>query len=78
MITSIVLRAVLILNTAVILLNSFTDLINGINFYMLMGFQLIFILGYFINKIITQIINTVDHELNEGEMYIIKKNSRRR
>lgn len=76
MITSIILRAVLVLNSLVILLNVFTDFINGINFYMLLGLQLIFVLGYFINKIVTQIIKTVDYELNDVDIYIIKKNQR--
>ena len=41
---------------------------------MLIGFQLIFILGYFNNKIVIQIIKTVDYELNDVGIYIIKKN----
>ncbi|MFP2996864.1 hypothetical protein ABN763_13185 [Spongiivirga sp. MCCC 1A20706] len=73
MITSIILRTALLANSIAIILHLLTNWLDGISLFMLLAFQFVIISGYFINKIVTQVVASIDRELNDVDIIIRKK-----
>ncbi len=73
MITSIIFRAALVANSLAIIVHLLTNWIDNISLFMLLAFQIVIVSGYYINKIVTQVIASIDKELNDVDIIIRKK-----
>lgn len=73
MITSIIFRTALAANSLAIIIHLLTNYIDNISLFMLLAFQIVIVSGYYINKIVTQVIASIDKELNDVDIIIRKK-----
>ena len=70
--TSLLLIILIALNTTALISVPITKLISSINIWWLIAFELILIIGYYINKTIKDLRSHCEIDCNNLKLYIIK------
>jgi len=70
--TSLLLIILIALNTTAILSEPITKLIQGINTWWLIGFEVILIIGYYINKTVKELQSHCEINCNNLKLYIVR------
>ncbi|MDY7394578.1 hypothetical protein UMM65_04950 [Aureibaculum sp. 2210JD6-5] len=70
--TSVVLLILILFNTTALLSEALAHLVKGINPWLLIGLEILLIIGYFFNKTIKEIRKTIDFDCNDLSIMITK------
>jgi len=70
--TSLLLIILIVINTTAIVSEPITKLIKDINTWWLVGFELILIIGYYINKTVKDLQSHCEINCNNLKLFIIK------
>lgn len=73
--TSIILIALIFLNTSAILAEPIANLLKGVNTWLLLGVEAILLVGYYINSVIRGIRRVSKLDLSNLNLFGVKKKS---
>ena len=70
--TSIVLIALILINTTALISEPLANLVKGIDSWMLIGIEISLVIGYFINKTLKELRDASAIDCNNLNLYVIK------
>lgn len=73
--TSIILIALIFLNTSALIAEPIANLLRGVNVWLLLGIEALLLIGYYVNSIIRDIRKVSEIDLSNLKLYAVKKKS---
>lgn len=72
---SIILIALIFLNTSALIAEPIANLLRGVNVWLLLGIEALLLIGYYVNSIIRDIRKVSEIDLSNLKLYAVKKKS---
>ncbi|NNC70931.1 MAG: hypothetical protein HKN90_08935 [Flavobacteriaceae bacterium] len=73
--TSIILIALIFINTSAILAEPIASLLKGVNVWLLLSLEDLLIIGYYINSVVQNIRKVSEIDLSNLKLFVVKKKS---
>lgn len=73
--TSIILIALIVLNTSALIAEPIANLLRGVNIWLLLGIEVVLLIGYYVNSIVRDIRKVSEIDLSNLRLFVIKKKS---
>ena len=73
--TSIILIALILLNTSALLAEPIASLLKGVNVWLLLGIEAFLLLGYYVNSVLRDLRKVSEIDLSNLKLFVVKKKS---